>query len=269
MRRPVAVVAGALLLAWFVVPLLPVLLWAGADRWTVPGVLPQDWGGRGWADAADAGLPAALARSALLGLVVAVVATPLGVAAGRALGWRTARHPRLLVAVLLLPILLPPFAVSMGLDVVLLRLGIPAPVAVVGVLAVFALPYAAATCAAGWARVDPGVEEQARALGATARQARWRTGLPAVRGSIAVAALLAFLVGWSDYVVTLLLGGGRLVTAPVLLGAAASGSGNEPAVAAVAVATVLPPLLLVGLLAASGALRRRRLLAAAPAGAVP
>ena len=61
--------------------------------------------------------------------------------------------------------------------------------------------------------------------------------LPAVRSSILVAALLAFLVGWSDYVVTLLVGGGQLVTAPVLLGAAASGSGNDSTVAVMALAT--------------------------------
>ena len=78
--------------------------------------------------------------------------------------------------------------------------------------------------------------------------------LPAVRGSILVAALLAFLVGWSDYVVTLLVGGGQLVTGPVLLGAAASGSGNDSMVAAMAMATLLPPVVLVTL---AGALRIR------------
>ena len=114
--------------------------------------------------------------------------------------------------------LLPPFAVSMGLDVVLLRLAGARPVAVVLVLVVLALPYCAYTVAGAYAALDPRLEEQARALGATPRQARRRATLPAVRSSLVVAAVLAFLVGWSDYVVTLLLGGGQLVTAPVLLG---------------------------------------------------
>lgn len=239
-------VAGLVLaLLWLVVPLAPVLVWAGAERWSFPDLLPDAWGASGWRDAAAAGLPVALLRSLALGLAVAAVATPLGVMAGRVLGWRLTRRPRLVVALLLVPLVLPPFAVAMGLDVVLIRVGLPELVSVVLLLSVVAIPYTAYTSATAFARTSPELEAQARALGATPRQARLRVVLPAVRGSILVAALLAFLVGWSDYVVTLLVGGGQLLTAPVLLGAAASGSGNDSAVAAMALATLVPPVLLV------------------------
>ena len=249
---------AALAMAWLLVPLVPLLIWAVADRWSAPAVLPQDWGLRGFRDAFGSGLVPALLRSVVLGLAVAALATPLGAMAGRALGWREVRRPGLVAVLLLLPVLLPPFAVSMGLDVILLRLRVPGPVAVVAVLVVFALPYCAYVTATGYAACDPELEEQARSLGATPRQARHRATLPAVRHSLAVAAVLAFLVGWSDYVVTVLLGGGRFVTLPVLLGSAASGSGNEPAVAALAVAAALPPLLLVAVVGLSARTRTRR-----------
>ncbi len=254
MSRLVRSGAAGLALVWLALPLLPVLLWAGAERWSFPDPLPTRWGVGGWYDAVDAGLLPALLRSLGLGLAVALVATPLGVMTGRVLGWRLTRRPRLVVGLLLVPLVLPPFAVSMGLDVALIRVGLPGLVSVVLVLAVVALPYAAYTSATGFARTSPELEAQARALGASARQARWRVVLPAMRGSILVAGLLAFLVGWSDYVVTLLVGGGRLITAPVLLGSAASGSGNDAQVAVLAVATLLPPVLLV---TAAAALRRR------------
>ena len=247
--------ATGLALAWLLVPLVPLLLWAVAERWSAPGALPQQWGLRGLDDAHAAGLLPAAGRSLLLGLVVAALATPLGAAAGRALGWRETRHPVALALVLLLPVLLPPFAVSMGLDVVVLRLGVPAPVAVVAVLVVFAVPYCAYAVAGAYAALDPRLEEQARSLGASPRRARLGATLPAVRSGLAVVAVLGFLVGWSDYVVTLLVGGGRLVSLPVLLGSAASAAGNEPLVAVLALAGVLPPLLLLGLLALGG-LRR-------------
>lgn len=239
-------------------PLAPLLVWTVAERWSAPAPLPQEWGLRGFRDALDAGLLPALGRSVVLGLAVAVLATPLGAMAGRALGWRETRRPGLVAVALLLPVLLPPFAVSMGLDVILLRLRVPGPVAVVAILVVFALPYCAYVTASGYAALDPELEEQARSLGATARQARRRATLPAVRRSLTVAAVLAFLVGWSDYVVTVLLGGGRFVTLPVLLGSAASGSGNEPGVAALAVATALPPLLLIAVVGLSTRAARRR-----------
>ena len=254
MRRAVRIGGVALALLWLVVPLAPVLMWAWAERWGFPDVLPGAWGVSGWRDAASAGLPHALLRSLALGLAVAAVATPLGVMTGRVLGWRLTRRPRLVVALLLVPLVLPPFAVAMGLDVVLIRIGLPELVSVVLLLAVVAIPYTAYTSAAAFARTSPELETQARALGATPRQARLRVVLPAVRGSILVAALLAFLVGWSDYVVTLLVGGGQLVTAPVLLGAAASGSGNDSGIGAMALATLVPPVLLV---TAAAALRTR------------
>ncbi len=245
MRRPTYAASVSVALLWLVVPLLPVLVWAGAERWSFPDPLPRAWGPAGWRDATSAGLPMALIRSTALGLAVAAVATPLGVMTGRVLGWRLTRRPRLVVGLLLVPLVLPPFAVAMGLDVVLIRVGLPELVSVVLLLAVVAIPYTAYTSATGFARTSPQLEAQARALGATTRQARVRVVLPAMRGSIVVAALLAFLVGWSDYVVTLLVGGGQVVTAPVLLGSAASASGNDAMVAAIALATLLPPVLLV------------------------
>ena len=224
---------------------MPLVIWAVTDAWSFPAALPQDWGVRGWREAWGSGLGPALLRSSALGLGVAVIATPLGAMTGRVLGWRLTRYPRVVVAMLVLPLLLPPFAVAMGLDVVILRLGVPSVLAVLAVLVVFALPYTTAVCTAGYARCSPSLEEQARALGASAREARWRVVLPALRPSLLVAALLAFLVGWSDYVVTLLLGGGRFITAPVLLGSAANGTGNQPVVAVLGLATAIPPMVLL------------------------
>ncbi len=233
---------AALVLLWLAAPLVPLLLWAFATRWTVPAAWPQDWGLRGWDEAAAAGLPAAAVRSLVLGVLVAAVATPLGMMAGRALGWREVRRPGVVALVLLAPVVLPPFAVSMGLDVIVLRLGVPDVVAVLLVLSVFALPYTSYTMRAAYRTVDAELEEQARVLGASARQARWRATLPAVRSGIVVSAGLAFLVGWGDYVVTLLIGGGQLLTVPVLIGSTAAGTGREATVAALSLASVLPPV---------------------------
>lgn len=267
--RPAAVVrrVGAVAaLLWLLVPLLPVALWAVSERWSGRAALPQELGLDGWRTALDAGLLPALARSVLLGAVVAALATPLGAWTGRLLGWRLVRHPRVLVVALLLPVLLPPLAVAMGLDVVVLRIGVPGTVAVVAVLVVLALPYTALTAATGYAQLGPEPEEQARTLGASAAQARRLVTWPALRRSLAVAAALAFLVGWSDYVVTLLLGGGQLVTLPVLLAATASGAGNEPTTAALAVVAASPAVLLLVLAGLSVRLLRSRPRALVPHG---
>lgn len=124
-RRPRSVTTSALVVLWLVVPLVPLVVWAGTSRWSGTSRLPQDLGLRGWDEALDGGLLPALVRSAALGVAVALVATPLGVMAGRALGWHLLRRPALPSVVLLAPVVLAPFAVAMGLDVVVLRLGVP------------------------------------------------------------------------------------------------------------------------------------------------
>jgi putative spermidine/putrescine transport system permease protein len=248
---------SALLVAWLVVPLIPLVMWAVASRWSGTARLPQDVGLRGWREARDAGVIPALARSALLGAAVALIATPLGVLAGRALGWRQLRRPALPSVVLLGPVVLAPFAVAMGLDVVILRLGIPGSVAVVLVLSVFALPYTTFTMRAAHLGVDPALEEQARVLGASSRQARRRVTLPAVTSGLLVATGLAFLVGWSDYAVTLLIGGGQIVTAPLLIGSAAAGSGNDALTSTLAVSASVPSLVALAVFTHAASRRRK------------
>ena len=178
--------------------------------------------------------------------------------AGRALGWRLLRRPAVPSLVLLLPVVLAPFAVAMGLDIVILRVGLPESVAVVLVLAVFAVPYTAYTMRATYLGLDPSLEEQARVLGATGAQARRLVTRPAAAAGLITATGLAFLVGWSDYVVTLLIGGGQLVTAPMLLGSSAAGSGNDALTAALAVSSSVPPLLALVVVAAFAGRRGRR-----------
>ncbi len=241
MRRAPRVLP-VLLVSWLAIPLVPLVLWAGAARWSGTSRLPQAWGTAGWREALDAGVLDALVRSSLLGVAVALIATPLGVMAGRALGWRLLRRPALPSVVLLAPVVLAPFAVAMGFDVVILRLGIPGEVAVVLVLSVFALPYTTYTMRATYLGLDPALEEQARVLGASSRQARRRVTLPAATAGLLTAAGLAFLVGWSDYAVTLLIGGGQIVTAPMLIGSSAAGSGNDALTSTLAVLASLPPL---------------------------
>ena len=246
----------ALLVAWFLTPLLPLLLWAGANRWAYPALLPQRWGGAGWVAALDSGATAAFARSAVLGLVVATIATPAGAMAARALALGRVRWPRLVSAVLLAPVALPPFAVVMGLDVLLLRARIPGVVGVGLVLVVAALPYTTYTMRVAYGGFDLAFEDEARTLGASRRAVLRKVSLPLLAPSLAGAAFLAFLVGWSDYIVTLLVGGGQLVTFPLLIASTASGTGNEAAVAALSLSSLLPPLALLVTVALMG--RRRR-----------
>ncbi|MDZ7883639.1 MAG: ABC transporter permease subunit [Mycobacterium sp.] len=254
MTRILPAAGRALLTLWFLLPLIPVALWAVSNQWSFPASLPQEWGFDGARSAVDAGGAYAFVRSTFLALAVSAIATPLGALAARALVRGDVRFPGVVAAILFAPLALPPFAVALGLDVLVLRSRVPSTVAVIALLTVAAIPYTTYLMRVAFGAYDIGYEEEARTLGASRSMILRHIRIPLLAPALAGAALLAFLVAWSDYVITLLIGGGRLVTVPILVASFAAGTGNDSVVAALSVAAVLPPLMLVILLAR---LRRR------------
>jgi len=248
--------ARLLLAAWFLAPAAGLVLWALTAQWSAGNVLPEAWGLRGWRAAWETGGAQAMLRSVALSSAVAVVATPLGALAARGL---VAAAPRLrgwAALMLATPVVLPPLAVVLGLDVLLLRLQVPPTTGVIAILAVQALPYTTYVMYATYLAYDSAYELEARTLGATTWTVLRRVHIPLVAPGLAVALFLALLVGWSDYVVTLVVGGGQLVTMPILVAANAAGTGNEPVVAALSLAAVVPPLVVMVLATMAG--RRAR-----------
>ncbi len=238
-----------LLIAWFVLPVIPVVLWAFANRWPFPDRLPAQFGFDGVRTALRSDAAHALVVSTGLGLAVALLATPAGILAARALTTGKVFAPRLVQAVIFAPLVLPAFAVALGLDVLVLRLHISSTLAVVAILAVAALPYTTSVMRLAFGAYDVGYDEEARTLGASRWVVAVRVQLPLLAPAISGAAFLAFLVGWSDYVVTLLVGGGRLISLPIIVASFASGTGNHSVVALLSIVAVLPPLILLAVVA--------------------
>jgi putative spermidine/putrescine transport system permease protein len=95
-----------------------------------------------------------------------------------------------------------------------------------------------------FANHDPAFEEQARSLGASPFQTFRHVTLPAILPGIIVGGLFAFLVSWSQYVLTLLIGGGRVITLPLLLFNYAS-AGRNDLTGAIGILYILPGILIL------------------------
>ncbi|HEX6257392.1 MAG TPA: ABC transporter permease subunit [Euzebyales bacterium] len=226
-----------------VAPLLVLPLQAVADVWRAPALLPQRAGTRGvdWLMAPGARVAAAVGTS----LVVALTATATGLvlawSAARALA-RLGRQSRTVVlAVIVAPLLVPGFATGTGLATWFLRLGLADSVAgLVAAHLVYVLPYVVLVLAPAFDDELRRLEEAARTAGAgTVVRLRLVT-VPAVARPLAVAALLGFVVSWSQYGTSLAVGGGRLTLPVVLL----PFIGRDPQLAAVlSLVFLVPPLL--------------------------
>lgn len=244
-------IAGRLALAALLLgPILALPLYALSTRWFFPQLLPAEWGaGPLLRLLGSPRTREALAASLLTAGATTALAMLLGLPAARALGTRRFRGRSAVLLVLFLPTVVPPLAIGMGLNVLFLRLGLAGgPLGVVLVHLVPVLPYAIFALLGVFARYDEGYELQARTLGVSPAGVWPRVVLPLLGPGIAVAALFAFLVSWSQYVLTLLIGGGRVITLPILLFAAVSG-GNPASVAGLALLFAAPPVLAIALAA--------------------
>jgi putative spermidine/putrescine transport system permease protein len=252
-----AALVGAVIVGWTVLPLVPLPAWSLSVGWRWPALVPPAWSLRTWSyllDPATRALPA-LWTSMLLALVVTVLAVVFGLPAALALGRYRFRGRVLVEALVFAPLLVPPLSVAMGLQVVFIRLGLADTFGgVVVAHLLFALPYVVVLLANATPIRDQEREAQARSLGAGAWQALWYVTLPLLRPSLAAAALLAFLVSWSQYGLTLVIGGGQVWTLPLLLVAQSRGS-DGALLAATALLVILPTF--VFLLLAARALGER------------
>jgi len=251
-RRPLSVRTGqrllvGLLLVAVLLPLVPLLIWSVAGQWRYPDMLPQQLSLRGVGLLVDprSDILQGLGTSAGIATAVAVLACLIGFPAGRAIGLYRFRGRRAVQFLLLSPVIVPGLAVTLGIQVFFVRYHLSDSIlGVVLVQLMPTVPYAAIILGAAFANLDIDYERQARALGAGPVRVLLFVTVPLLRPAIAVAALLTFLISWSEYVLTLLIGGGQVKTLPLLL-FAAIGSSDTTAAAALAVLVIAPPLLLV------------------------
>ena len=224
-------------------PFVPLVLWALAGEWRFPYLLPSEWSPRGLLHVADPDVLGATLNSLVIGAAVAAASVAVGTPAGMALGGYQWRFKGAVIFLVLLPILVPPLASTMGVHLTFIRLGLADTL--LGVFLVHlvpTVPYTAIIMTSIFAERTGELEEAARTLGANPWQAFRHVTLPEVAPGVAVAGLFAFLISWGQYVLTLLIGGGNVVTLPMLLFSAASG--NDPVVtSALAIVFAVPAVL--------------------------
>lgn len=233
------------LTAVLLLPLLPLTIWAFSRRWLFPAVLPTEWGLRAWRYLLDPNtrVLAAFANSLTVALAVTVLSIIIAIPAARVLGLKRFRGKTLVEFLILAPTVVPAFAAAMGIQVLFIRYGLADTL--LGVILAHlipTLPYAVLILAGIFANYDVDYEGQARVLGAGAWAIFWRVTLPAIWPGVVVAALFAFLISWSQYLLTLLIGGGQVITLPVLLLAFAN-SGDYAVTAALSLVFMAPAVL--------------------------
>jgi putative spermidine/putrescine transport system permease protein len=227
-------------------PFIVLIMWSFSARWFYPHLWPAQWGFRAWQyvfGTAGSQIISGLIQSILVALVTSLISVVIGVPAGRALGLYNFRGRDLISVMLMLPVIVPPLCVAMGLHLWFIKLGLAETfTGVVLVHLTFCLPYSIFVMWGVFSNYNPDFESQAHSLGANSWKTMTRVMLPMTFPGIMVAGLFSFLLSWSQYLSTLIIGGGQVTTLPILL-FALMGSGDRPVAAAVSMVFVAPAFL--------------------------
>lgn len=245
-----ATVARFVLYFLFLAPIAIFLLHAFSMRWFYPHVLPQEWTIEPFMrQVSNPKTQQALWKSTQVALLVSGLSLLVGYPAARTLGLHAIRGKSVFMLLLFLPTVVPPVATGIGLNILFLKIGLAGTIlGVVLVHLIPVLPYTVFALSSIFARYDPNYEYQALVLGAGRLRIFLTITLPMVLPGVMVATLFAFLISWSEYLLTLLIGSGQIITLPVLLFSTVAG-GNPTSISVLSLLFVAPPIVFIVLTA--------------------
>ena len=240
--------SGLVVLAFVLLSSAAILLWAFAETWPYPKVLPNNFTTAIWKE--NAGL---FARPLWNSLVIGLVSALLGLFLTVSLLERDVRsgapERHWLRNLLYLPLIVPQIAFLPGLQIALISIELDSSIyAVMAAHVVFVLPYVYLSLSRPWLHFDDRFRQAAMAMGASPRRALFKVRLPMLLTPLLIALAVGFAVSIGQYLPTVLLGAGRVPTVTTEAVALTSG-GDCRLVAALALLQSLLPL--VGFLIAT------------------
>jgi len=217
--------------------------WFG--RLWLPPQLTLDW----YRWAVEVGnIPEVMKNTLIIGVIAVAVSTTIGIFAGWAFGRRQLPGKEVLMAIVLLPRMIPPITYALGvakifytLELVDTYLGVA--LAHVSVCA----PYAILVLAATFEGLDERVLEAAGVCGANTIKRFFYVVLPLIMPGILASMIFSFTHSYNEFTLTLLTYGPHTVTLPVRTYLAV-GDGYWEITSAMAMIMVVPSLVILALI---------------------
>lgn len=151
---------------------------------------------------------AALMNSVKVGSVSAVIATILGIFGAKAVTRYRIRGQKPVVAVIMLPLVIPGIILGVALLILLSRIGISLSLYTVTLGHILiSVPFAMATLIARFEGFDKSMEEAAHDLGDNAWWTFWRVTFPMVFPGVLASLLLCFTISFDEFIMAFFLAG--------------------------------------------------------------
>jgi spermidine/putrescine transport system permease protein len=194
----------------------------------------------------DTELTGALLRSVEIGAATGLFATALGITASLGLSARRLRLRAAIVAVLLLPLVVPYISLAVGLLILLNELGLQ--ISLWGVFlghVVIALPFSILVVLPRLRSMDPALVEAARDLGSGEIAAFNLVTLPLLMPSLVSSFLICFITSFDEFAIASFLAPSGLPTFPVFLYAGSRTPGLLPELIAIGSMIIVASLAII------------------------
>lgn len=247
--RIVGCLFGAAVVFFLIVPILAILPLAFTDsvflsypiqgfstRWFTELATNETWS-------------RSIVNSSIVGSCATLLSTVLGTLA--ALGLRGAGAPLagLWRTAFILPMVVPPVVLGVGMQILYVRLGLASSYpGVIIAHSVVCVPFVVVTVSASLAGIDPLVERAAASLGASRSRTFWEVTLPLAMPGVVSGAVFAFATSLDEVILTLFVAGPNQRTLARQMFSTIR-ENISPAVAAAALLLILGTLILATLAA--------------------
>ena len=201
-------------------PLLVLAVMTVSTFWPYPALLPEvmSWEYYYHVFIQNARTASAIATSILLALSAGFIALLIAVPAAKALTHYNFFGKGFVKILVLLPIIVPGIAVTIGNQISMIRLGLTGTFLGVAIIhTLFALPFAIRIMSNVFEAVGDRLEHQAAVLGAGPVFIFRRVTLPQIMPGVLAAFTLSFTISIAQYITTFMIGGGRIITVTILL----------------------------------------------------
>lgn len=251
-------VTAGIVSIWLVAPTIVVIPLSFTDKASLV-FPPTGWSLRWYKSFfSDPQWTAALGNSLLIGLLVALFATTLGLLA--AMGLRALVNRKLATALslgLLSPMVVPAIVVAIGIYSVFLKLGLLGTLlGFVFAHTVLALPFTVVAITAGFAGFDERLELAAQSLGASKITTFFKVTLPNIVPGMVSGALFAFVTSFDEVMISLFIKSPYLETLPVKMYASVTRDTDPTLASAATVILVLTTAIVIGALVFTGRKKR-------------
>lgn len=202
----------------FISPILILMIWTVASRWTYPNLIPTDYSLRGFEYILNTENIKVLINSLYISFIVVFISIIISIPAAKAIAIYEFKGKKLFELLVMSPIIVPMISVAMGIHIAFLRQGIAN--SIIGVIIINILPcipYSVKMIADVYKLVGDKLELQAKVLGASSFNTFRYITLPLILPGIIGASSMCFIISFSQYFLTMLIGGGNVITYPMIM----------------------------------------------------